>query len=186
MREEVAQPVGAAAHCPCLLAVSVQAIDGDDTAVLLTVNAQTSNKKHTQRSGWCLLLSLASRMQLRQIALLMLRMLRMLRVLQEPACVLVRMTEKSVWQTCLCLAVLRVEVRKPSHRVILGQRQRVRGVGRRMCSSIVREGCSEAELHSDCGMLALEAMEGPWLLLSLVVRCSARSARSAHAACQPH
>jgi hypothetical protein len=32
-REEVAQPVDAAARCPCLLAMSVQAMDGDDTAV---------------------------------------------------------------------------------------------------------------------------------------------------------
>jgi hypothetical protein len=158
-------------------------MDGDDTAVFLTVNAQTSNKKHTQRSGWCLLLPLASRMQLRQIALLMLRMLRMLRVLQEPACVSVRTEEKSVWQTCLCLALLRAEVRKPSHRVILGQRQRVRGVGRRMYSSIVREGYSEAELHSDCDMLAVEVMEGAWLLLSLAVRCSARSVTSSLLRC---
>jgi hypothetical protein len=63
-------------------------------------------------------------------------------------------------------------------------------VRRRLCSSIVREGwsegcsegCREAELHGGCGMLAVEAMEGAWLLLSLAVRCSARAA---HAACQP-
>jgi hypothetical protein len=51
-----------------------------------------------------------------------------------------------------------------------------------MCSSIVREGCREAELRGGCGMLAVEAMEGAWLLLSLAVRCSARSA---HAEARP-
>jgi hypothetical protein len=43
-----------------------------------------------------------------------------------------------------------------------------------MSSSIVREGCRQAELHGGCGMLAVETMEGAWLLLSLAVRCSAR------------
>jgi hypothetical protein len=51
VREEVAQPVNAAARRPCLLAVSVQAMDGDDTAVELAANAQTSSEKHTQQSG---------------------------------------------------------------------------------------------------------------------------------------
>jgi hypothetical protein len=49
--EEVAQPVDAAARCPRLLAVSVQAMDGDDTAVRLAVNAPPSNEKHTRRSS---------------------------------------------------------------------------------------------------------------------------------------
>jgi hypothetical protein len=52
-------------------------------------------------------------------------------------------------------------------------------VERRMRSSIVREGCREADLHGGCGMLAVKVMEGAWLLLSLADRCSARSA------CQP-
>ena len=39
VREEIAQPVDAVACRPCLLAVSVQAMDGDDTAVLLAANA---------------------------------------------------------------------------------------------------------------------------------------------------
>jgi hypothetical protein len=51
VREEVAQPVNAAARRPCLLAMSVQAMDGDDTAVGLAVNAPPSNEKHTRRSG---------------------------------------------------------------------------------------------------------------------------------------
>jgi hypothetical protein len=51
-----------------------------------------------------------------------------------------------------------------------------------MRSGIVHEGCREAELCSGCSMLAVEAMEAAWLLLSLAVRCSARSA---HAARQP-
>jgi hypothetical protein len=50
-----------------------------------------------------------------------------------------------------------------------------------MPSSIARKGCREAELHGGCGMLAVEATEGAWLLSLLAVRCSARSA---HAACQ--
>jgi hypothetical protein len=29
-----------------------------------------------------------------------------------------------------------------------------------MCSSIVREGCREAELHGGCSMLAVKAIEG--------------------------
>jgi hypothetical protein len=78
VREEVAQPVDAAARRPCLLAVSVQAMDGDDTAVELAANAQTSSEKHTQQSGWCLLLPLAGRVQLQQLALLTLRMSRAL------------------------------------------------------------------------------------------------------------
>jgi hypothetical protein len=80
VREEVAQPVDAAARRPCLLAVSVQAMDGDDTAVLLAANAQTSNEKHTQRSDWCLLLPLPDRVRLHQLAPLTPRMLRMLRM----------------------------------------------------------------------------------------------------------
>jgi hypothetical protein len=51
-----------------------------------------------------------------------------------------------------------------------------------MRSSIMREGCCEVELRGGCSMLAVEAMEAAWLLLSLAVRCSACSA---HAACQP-
>jgi hypothetical protein len=51
VREEVAQPVDAAARCPRLLAVSVQAMNGDDTAAGLAVDAPPSNENHTQRSG---------------------------------------------------------------------------------------------------------------------------------------
>jgi hypothetical protein len=51
VREEVAQPVDAAARCPRLLAMSVQAINGDDTAVGLAVDATPSNEKHTRRSS---------------------------------------------------------------------------------------------------------------------------------------
>jgi hypothetical protein len=47
VREEVAQLVNAAARRLCLLAVSVQAMDGDDTAVKLAANVQTSSEKHT-------------------------------------------------------------------------------------------------------------------------------------------
>jgi hypothetical protein len=39
VREEVAQPVDAVARRPCLLAMSVQAMDGDNTAVELAANA---------------------------------------------------------------------------------------------------------------------------------------------------
>jgi hypothetical protein len=51
VREEVAQPVDAAARRPCLLAMSVQAMDGDDTAVGLVVTVPPSNEKHTRRLG---------------------------------------------------------------------------------------------------------------------------------------
>jgi hypothetical protein len=59
-----------------------------------------------------------------------------------------------------------------------------------MSSSTARKGCREAELHSGCDILAVEAVvaveatESAWLLLLLLlaVRCSARSA---HAARQP-
>jgi hypothetical protein len=64
VREEVAQPVDAAARCPRLLAMSVQAMNGDDTAVGLAVNAPPSNEKHTRRSGWRLQLPLAGHVQL--------------------------------------------------------------------------------------------------------------------------
>ena len=49
--EKVAEPVDVVACCLRLLAVSVQAMDGDDTAVLLAAKAQTSSEKHTQRLG---------------------------------------------------------------------------------------------------------------------------------------
>jgi hypothetical protein len=119
-REEVAQPVDAAACRPCLLAVSVQAVDGDDAAVLLAANEQTSSEKHTRRLGWCLRLLPASRAQLQQLALPALRMLRMSRVLQQPACVLVRGRWKAPYETHRRLALLRAEVKKPSHRVASG------------------------------------------------------------------
>jgi hypothetical protein len=90
--EEVAQPVDAAARRPRLLAVSVQAMDGDDTAVLLAANVQPGRKKHTRRSDQCLLLPLAGRRQLQQLALLTPRTLR---GLQESDCVLVRMRRKA-------------------------------------------------------------------------------------------
>jgi hypothetical protein len=64
VREEVAQPIDAAARRPCLLAVSVQAMDSDDTAVKLAATAQTSSRKHTQRSGWCLRQLIASLVRL--------------------------------------------------------------------------------------------------------------------------
>jgi hypothetical protein len=53
----------------CLLAVSVQAIDGGDTAVELAANAQMSSEKYTHRSGGCLQLPLASRVRLQGLAL---------------------------------------------------------------------------------------------------------------------
>lgn len=80
------QPVDAAARCPRLLAVSVQAMNGDDTAIGLAVNAPLSNEKHTRRSGWCLQLPLAGHVQLQQLPLLTLRMRR---ILQEPAVIAV-------------------------------------------------------------------------------------------------
>jgi hypothetical protein len=94
-REKVAQPVDAAACRPCLLAVSVQAVDGDDAAVLLAANTPPGSERHTRRSGWCLQLPLAGRVQLQQLAPLTLRMLRMSRGLQKPACVLVRGRRKA-------------------------------------------------------------------------------------------
>jgi hypothetical protein len=66
---------------------------GDDTAVELAANAQSGSERHTRRSDWCLLLPLAGRVQLQQLALLSLRMLR---DLQESACVSVRTKEKRV------------------------------------------------------------------------------------------
>jgi hypothetical protein len=77
---EVAQPVNAAARRSCLLAMSVQAMGGVDTAIVLAANARLGGKKHTLQSGQCLLLPLAGRAQLQQ----------------ESACVLVRTKEKSV------------------------------------------------------------------------------------------
>jgi hypothetical protein len=61
----------------------------------------------------------------------------MRRVLQESACVLVRMRQKAVQETYLRLA-LRAKAKESWHRVASGQGQPVRGVGRRMRSSIVR------------------------------------------------
>jgi hypothetical protein len=92
VREEIAQPVDAASRRPCLLAVSVQAMNSDDAAADLAANAQPSSEKHTQRSGWCLLLPLAGRVQLQQLALLAPRMLR---GLQQSAFVLVRMRRRA-------------------------------------------------------------------------------------------
>jgi hypothetical protein len=46
-----------------------------------------------------------------------------------------------------------------SHRVASYQGRQECGIGRRICSSIVREGCREAELQGGCGMLAVEAIE---------------------------
>jgi hypothetical protein len=120
-REEVAQPVDAAACRPCLLAVSVQTMDGDDTVVLLAANAQPSSERHTRRSGWYLRLPPASRAQLQQLALPALRMPRMSRVLQKPACVLVRGRWKPAYETHRRLALLRAKVKKPSHRVASGR-----------------------------------------------------------------
>jgi hypothetical protein len=117
LREEVAQPVDAAARRPRLLAVSVQAMDSDDTVVLLAGTAQTSSRKHTQRSGQCLRPPLASRVQLQQLSLQTLKMLRVSRVLQEPARILVCGGRKTVYEKHLCLALLRAVVKKPSHRV---------------------------------------------------------------------
>jgi hypothetical protein len=120
VREEVAQPVDTVVRRPRLLAVSVQTMDCDNTAVQLVANAQTSDRKHTQWLGWCLQLPLASRVQLQQLALQTLEMLRMSRVLQEPARMLVRMGRKAVYKKHLYLALLRAEVKKPSHRVSSG------------------------------------------------------------------
>lgn len=76
MGEQVAQPDDAATRRPCLLAVSVQTMDGDETAVLLAVHTQRSSKEHTRRLNWCLQLPLVGRVQLQQLALLTLSMLR--------------------------------------------------------------------------------------------------------------
>ena len=137
------------------------------TALMWSAHEQDAVGRQLDRPG---------RVQLQQLALLTLRILR---GLQESACVLVRTKEESVGETCLCRALLRAQAQESSHRVASGQGQRACGVGRRMCSSIMREGCCEAELRGGCGMLAVEAMEGAWLLLSLAAR------RSAHAAYQP-
>jgi hypothetical protein len=82
---EVAQPLDAAAIRSCLLAMSVQAMEGVDTAIVLAANAQLGRKKHT-----------SGRVQLQQ----------------ESTCVLVRTKEKSVWETCLCLALLRAQAKE--------------------------------------------------------------------------
>lgn len=169
MWKEFAQPVDAAARCPRLLAVSVQAMDSDDTAIGSAVNASPSNEKHSRRSGWCLQLPLAGHAHLQQLPLLTLRMQR---ILQEPAGMLVRAKERSACETCLCVALLRAEVKEPSHRVDSDQGQKVCGVERRMCSSIVRKGCREAELRH-----AGSRGDGG-RLVAVSVRCSARSARS--------
>jgi hypothetical protein len=77
--------------------------------------------------------------------------------------VLVRMRQKAVQETYLRLA-LRAKAKESWHRVASGgQGQRVRAAGRRMCSS--------------CGILAVKAMEGAWLLLSLAVRFVAQPAQ---------
>jgi hypothetical protein len=46
---------------------------------------------------------------------------------------LVRAKEKSVWETCLGVALLRAGVKEPSHRVDSDQGQKGCGVERRMC-----------------------------------------------------
>jgi hypothetical protein len=79
---------------------------------------------------------------------------------------LVHAKEKSVWETCLCVALLRAEVKEPSHRVASDQGRQECGIERRTCSSVVREGCREAELQGGCGMLVVEAM------VVVVVGCS--------------
>jgi hypothetical protein len=96
--------------------------------------------------------------QLQQLAPLTLRMLR---YLQESVYVLVRMRWKAAEETYLRLA-LRAEAKESWHRVASGQGQQMYGLGRRMCSNFVREGCREAELCGVCGMLAVETMEGAW------------------------
>jgi hypothetical protein len=75
---------------------------------------------------------------------------------------------------------LQAKAKESWHRVASGRDQQLCGVGRRMWSSIAHEGRRKAELHGGCGMLVVEAIKGAWLLSSLAVRCSARSA---HAAC---
>jgi hypothetical protein len=92
---------------------------------------------------------------------------------------LVHAKKKSVWETCLCVALLRAEVKESSHRVASDQGRQC-GIERRMCSSIVREGCREAEAAGRLRHAGGRGNRG--LLLSLAVRCSTRSA---HAACQP-
>jgi hypothetical protein len=176
VRDEVAQPVDAAARRPCPLAVSVQAMNSDDAVAELAANPQPSGGKHTQRPDWCLPLPLAGHVQLQQLALLTLRMLR---GLQKSASVLVRMRRKAILEIYLRLA-LRAKAKESWHRVASGQGQQMCGVGRRIWSSIAHESRRKAELHGGCDMLVVEAMKGVWLLLSLAVRCSARSA---HAAC---
>jgi hypothetical protein len=57
-------------------------------------------------------------------------------------------------------ALLFFERKLRSRRIALLQIRADRTVERRMCSSIVREGCREAELQGGRGMLAVEAIEG--------------------------
>ena len=47
-----------------------------------------------------------------------------------------------------------------SHRVAIDPGRQECGIERRMRSSIVREGCCEAELQGGCSMLTVEAIEG--------------------------
>jgi hypothetical protein len=80
---------------------------------------------------------------------------------------------KAACETHFRLALLRAEAQEPFHRVDQGHQ--ICGVERRTRSCIVRKGCPyglrEAELHSGCGMLAVEAMVVPgrccrWLLVA--------------------
>jgi hypothetical protein len=76
----------------------------------------------------------------------------------EAACACFSACEtKAACKMYFCLTLLlRAVVKEPSHRVVSGQGQQVCGVGRRMCSSIMREGCRKAELAAG-HMLAMGA-----------------------------
>jgi hypothetical protein len=62
---------------PCLHAVSVQDIDGDDAAVSLAVERVAVQEAYST-VGWCLQLPLAGHVELQQLPLLTLRILRIL------------------------------------------------------------------------------------------------------------
>jgi hypothetical protein len=170
MREEVAQPVDTVVRRPCFLAVSVQAMDSDDAGARLAVERATGQKEAYSTVGLA-----PSATTCRPCTT----------AAAGPAdaedaegsagvCLCVSAYER---EACLRDVPLPYSSSSTSQSVVASRCLKVCGVGRRMCSSIVREGCREAELRGGCGMLAVEAIEGAWSpLLSLAVRCSARSA----------
>jgi hypothetical protein len=117
--------VDTASRRPYFLAVSVQAMDGDDAVIGLAANAQLSSKKHTELSGWCFLLTTS-----RSCA---------------TAAAGSADADDFEWETEVCLrnALLRADAKEASYRKASGQTQKVFGVRR-----------SQAELHSGCWRVA--------------------------------